>query len=84
MATMMEYIVKLNIRMNRVFEILAITFFMLRPAAIQCQEPGNMTNGMSQASMRFESFPDKPRVITELSAVQTSDWQAYQSGGGKG
>lgn len=39
-----------------------------------------MTNGLSQASMAFESFPDKPHMITELSAVQTYDWQAYQSG----
>lgn len=53
---------------------------MLRPAASQCQEPGNMTDGLSQASMAFESFPDKPHMITELSAVQTYDWQAYQSG----
>lgn len=39
---------------------------MLRPAASQCWEPGNMPSGMNQAGLGFKSFPDKPHVITEL------------------
>lgn len=47
---------------------------MLRPAASQNQEPGSMPGGLSQTSMGFKSFPDKPHVITEGSVVQAYDW----------
>lgn len=39
-----------------------------------------MPSRVSQTSMGFERFPGKSHVITELSAIQASDWQVQQRG----